>query len=175
MPVEERFMIAPIIMALMTAICVSAWLKYTARGFALKFAGERPEALEAAGISVIRVRFLSVVAAGVLAGWGGASLSIFLSSSFSREMTAGRGFMALAALILGKWNPSGALMGCIFFGFVEAIQIRFQGASAFGLERVPVQFIQVVPYVVTLIVLAGIVGRARAPKYLGQPYIKAKG
>jgi simple sugar transport system permease protein len=105
-----------------------------------------------------------------LAGLGGATLSIFLSSSFSRSMTAGRGFMALAALIFGKWHPLRAAMACLLFGFAEAAQIRLQGVVLWGTRPIPVQFIQILPYVVTILVLAGFVGRSRAPKALGTPF-----
>jgi simple sugar transport system permease protein len=108
----------------------------------------------------------------VLAGLGGASLSIFLSSSFSRNMTAGRGFMALAALIFGGWAPGPAAGACLLFGFADAIQIRLQGVVLWGSEPVPVQFVQIVPYVATIVVLAGWVGRSRAPRALGTPFIK---
>src|SRR5207249_6501535 len=97
---------------------------------------------------------------------GGVSLSIFLSSSFSRNMTAGRGFIALAALIFGKWKPIPTTLACLLFGFCDAVQIRLQGATIAG-RAVPVQFIQILPYVVTIVVLAGFVGRSRAPKALG--------
>jgi simple sugar transport system permease protein len=104
---------------------------------------------------------------GALAGMGGASLSVFLSSSFARNMTAGRGFMALAALIFGKWRPVPTALACLLFGFAEAVQIRLQGVVLWGKDPIPVQFIQIVPYVVTILVLAGFVGRSRAPKALG--------
>ena len=103
-----------------------------------------------------------------MAGLGGASLSIFLSSSYSKNMTAGRGFIALAALILGKWRAPYAALACLFFGFADALQIRLQGVEIAGVGTVPVQFIQVLPYLVTLVVLAGVVGRAMAPKALGE-------
>jgi len=101
---------------------------------------------------------------------GGAVLTVFLSSSFSRNMTAGRGFMALAALIFGKWHPIGAALACLLFGFAEAVQIRLQGVVLWGTQPIPVQFIQILPYVVTMVVLAGFVGRSRAPKALGTPF-----
>jgi simple sugar transport system permease protein len=104
---------------------------------------------------------------GALAGMGGASLSVFLASSFSRNMTAGRGFMALAALIFGKWRPVPTAIACLLFGFAEAMQIRLQGVSLWGGKPIPVQFIQILPYVVTVLVLAGFVGRSRAPRALG--------
>jgi simple sugar transport system permease protein len=106
--------------------------------------------------------------AGVLAGLGGGTLSTFLSSSYSRNMTAGRGFIALAALILGKWRPLPAVLACLLFGATDAAQIRLQGIELAGIGKVPVQFIQILPYVVTLVVLAGFVGRAKAPSALGR-------
>jgi simple sugar transport system permease protein len=164
-PINERFQSAPLILAwLLTGLCWF-WLRFTPSGLWVGFAGENPEALEAAGIRVNGVRWLAVLASGALAGMGGASLSIFLSSSFSREMTAGRGFIALAALIFGKWKPVPTALACLFFGFTEAAQIRLQGAT-----RVPVQFIQILPYVVTILVLAGFVGRSRPPKASGVPF-----
>jgi simple sugar transport system permease protein len=116
---------------------------------------------------VNRVRWFAVLCSGALAGLGGAALSIYLSSSFSRNMTAGRGFMALAALIFGKWKPIPAALACLLFGFTEALQIRLQGTVVWG-KQVPVQFVQILPYVVTILVLAGFVGRARPPQALGK-------
>ena len=168
-PLGERFQSAPIWFAWTMAIAVFFWLKYTAPGLWLQFAGEHPEALESAGIRVKRVRWFAVLMSGILAGLGGASLSIFLSSSYSRNMTAGRGFMAVAALIFGKWRPIPTALACLFFGFADALQIRLQGVVCWGHESVPVQFIQIFPYVVTILVLAGFVGKARAPRSLGIP------
>jgi simple sugar transport system permease protein len=99
---------------------------------------------------------------------GGATLSIFLSSAYARNMTSGRGFIALAALILGKWRPLPTMMACLFFGLTEAVQIRLQGIEFGGFGKVPVEFIQILPYGITLAVLAGLVGRSRAPRALGQ-------
>ena len=110
---------------------------------------------------------------GFLAGLGGASLSIFLASSFSRNMTAGRGFMAIAALIFGKWRPIPTVVACLLFGFADALQIRLQGIVLWGTDPVPVQFIQILPYLITVGVLAGFVGRSRAPKALGLPFDRA--
>ena len=136
----------------------------------LSFAGEHPSALDAAGVRVNRVRWAAVLVSGALAGMGGASLSVFLSSSFSRDMTAGRGYMALAALIFGKWKPIPAAAACLLFGFAEASQIRLPGFALWGGQPIPVQFIQILPYVVTVLVLAGFVGHSRAPKALGTPF-----
>jgi simple sugar transport system permease protein len=103
---------------------------------------------------------------------GGASLSIFLSSSFSRDMTAGRGFMALAALIFGKWKPLPTALACLLFGFADAVQIRLQGVAVWGGHPIPVEFIQILPYLVTILVLAGFVGRSHPPKAAGTVFEK---
>jgi len=169
-PAPERFHSAPLWLSwVLVALC---WvgLKQTPAGLWLTFAGEHPEALDAAGIRVNRVRWAAVLLSGALAGMGGASLSLYLSSSFSRNMTAGRGFMALAALIFGKWRPVPAALACLLFGFADAAQMRLQGATLWGGKPIPVQFIQILPYLVTMLVLAGVVGRSRAPKALGRPF-----
>jgi len=168
-PIADRFQSAPLYLSWVLVLLCAVLIKHTPVGLWLSFAGEHPEALDAAGIRVNRVRWLAVLLSGALAGLGGASLSIFLSSSFSRNMTAGRGFMALAALIFGKWKPLQAALACLLFGFAEAAQIRLQGVSLLG-KPVPVQFIQILPYVVTILVLAGFVGRSRAPKALGASF-----
>lgn len=165
----ERFSYQPMAVAVLTVLAVVLWLRTTRSGLWVAFAGEHPEALAAAGISVRGVRWAAVLASGFLAGMGGASLSVFLSSSYSRNMTAGRGFIALAALILGKWRPLPAALACLLLGLTDAAQIRLQGLELPGIGAVPVQFIQILPYVVTLVVLAGFVGAARAPKALGVP------
>ncbi len=169
-PIAERFQSAPLYLSwALVGVCWLA-MRYTPAGLWVCFAGEHPEALDAAGIRVNRVRWMAVLLSGALAGMGGASLSVYLSSSFSRNMTAGRGFMALAALIFGKWKPIPAAMACLLFGFAEAVQIRLQGVVIWGHHPIPVQFIQILPYVVTVLVLAGFVGRSRAPKALGTPF-----
>jgi|GEM_PF-9621 len=167
----DRFGSQPLFLALLTVLVISAWFRYTRLGLWVGFAGEHPEALSTAGIRVRAVRWFGVLAAGALAGLGGATLSIFLSSSFSRGMTAGRGFMALAALIFGKWKPIPTLFACLFFGFTDAIQIRLQGVPLFGDTPIPVQFIQVLPYVFTVLVLAGFMGKSRPPRALGSPWL----
>ncbi|HWX19075.1 MAG TPA: ABC transporter permease [Candidatus Binatia bacterium] len=169
-PINERFQSAPLYLVwLAVGLC---WLgiAHTPAGLWLGFAGEHPEALDAAGLRVNRVRWAAVLVSGALAGLGGATLSVFLSSSFSRNMTAGRGFMALASLIFGKWKPLPTALACLLFGFAEAVQIRLQGIVLWGDKPIPVQFIQILPYVVTMLVLAGFVGHSRAPKALGTPF-----
>ena len=170
LPMESRFRAAPLYLVWGAVFLTLGWLKYTASGIWVRFAGENPAALDSAGISVNRTRAFSVVTSGVLAGLGGACLSIFLSSSFSRGMTAGRGFMALAALIFGRWSPGTTAIACLLFGLAEALQIRLQGVVLWGTESVPVQFIQILPYAVTILVLAGVGGRSRSPRALGRVF-----
>ncbi len=167
LPIEQRFEIFPLYFLIVLAL--GAWfvMRKTTIGLRLSFAGEQPEALQAAGFSVRKIRYGAVVAAGVLAAWGGASLSIFLASAYSRNMTAGRGFMALAALILGKWHPPYVILACLFFGLMEALQIRLQGSALLGFA-VPAQLVQMLPYLATILVMAGFLGRSRPPQYLGK-------
>ena len=142
-------------------------------GLRLRSVGENPEAADAAGVSVSRIRYSGVLLAGILAGLGGAYLSIGQSSLFTRNMTVGRGFIALAALIFGKWRPVPTLLACLLFGFTEALSIQMQGVKPLG-KDIPVQFIQMVPYVLTIVVLAGFIGSSRPPRALGIPYQKEK-
>ena len=165
--VEDRFSFEPLIIALALVAALTFWLYKTRSGLWLMFAGEHPEALIASGVSVRKVRWASVVLSGGFAAWGGASLSLFLASSYSPLMTGGRGFMALAALIFGKWKPLPTLFACLLFAFADAIQIRLQGVQVGGVE-IPVQFVQILPYIVTIIALAGFIGKSPAPKALGR-------
>lgn len=142
-------------------------------GLRLRATGENPEAADAAGINVVRLRYIAVVISGVLAAAGGVYLSTGQSSLFTKGMTAGRGFIALAALILAKWRPVPVMFACLFFGFMEALTVQIQGVLKLPSgENIPVQFIQIIPYVLTIIVLAGFIGLSRAPKALGIPYKK---
>lgn len=143
-------------------------------GLRLRSIGENPSAADAAGVNVIRLRYVAVILSGVLAAAGGAYLSTGQSSLFTKQMTAGRGFIALAALILAKWKPVPVLFACLFFGFTEAAVVQIQGASWAKIngEDIPVQFIEMIPYLLTIIVLAGFIGLSRAPKALGIPYRK---
>jgi simple sugar transport system permease protein len=164
------------VVSLMALVLVGAtWyaLYRTPFGLRLRSVGENPEAADAAGIRVHRIRYAGVILSGVLAGIGGAYLSIGQSSLFTRNMTAGRGFIALAALIFGKWRPVPTLLACLLFGFADALTIQMQGVAKLPSgEDVPVQFIQMIPYVVTVVVLAGFIGQSRAPGALGVPYDK---
>ncbi|MFP5518892.1 MAG: ABC transporter permease [Bdellovibrionia bacterium] len=164
---EFRFELAPVILLAVILPLFYFWFYKTHSGLWLRFAGEHPKALITAGINLKKVRWSAVIASGFFAATGGASLSLWLASAYSPLMSGGRGFMALAALIFGRWKPVPTLLACLFFGLADAIQIRLQGVSLAGFE-IPVQFIQVLPYVVTIVALAGVLGKSRAPKALGQ-------
>jgi general nucleoside transport system permease protein len=165
----------PIVMAF-AAVPVSWYLLYrTPFGLRLRSVGENPEAADAAGVNVAKVRYSGVLLSGALAGIGGAYLSIGQSSLFTRNMTSGRGFIALAALIFGKWRPVQTMLACLFFGFTEAVTIQMQGVVKLPSgEDIPVQFIQMVPYVLTIVVLAGFIGHSRPPSALGRAYEKER-
>lgn len=168
-PTESQFQIAPL-WIMMALVALSAVVfHYTRFGIRLRFAGEHPEALQSAGVSIAWKRWQGVLISGFLAGVAGGTLSTYLSSSFIRNMSSGRGFIALAAVILGKWKPIPTVLACLLFGVTEIAQIRLQGVTLWGAEPVPVQWIQILPYLITIIVLAGAVGRSQAPKALGSP------
>lgn len=172
LPEVFRTSIATVIALVLVPVCWYVLYK-TPFGLRLRATGENPSAADAAGVKVITLRYVCVVISGMLAAAGGAYLSIGQSSLFTRGMTAGRGFIALAALILAKWRPVPVLVACVFFGFTEALTIQIQGAIKMPSgEDIPVQFIQIIPYVLTIIVLAGFIGLSRAPKALGIPYRK---
>ncbi len=165
----------PIILAF--ALVPITWyvLYKTPFGLRLRSVGENPEAADAAGVKVARMRYAGVLLSGALAGIGGAYLSIGQSSLFTRNMTSGRGFIALAALIFGKWRPVQTLLACLLFGLTEAISIQMQGVVKLPSgDDIPVQFIQMVPYVLTIVVLAGFIGSSRPPRALGIPYEKER-
>ncbi len=178
-PIEQKMpMINPNLSwgsVLAIALVPLCWyvLYKTPFGLRLRSAGENPAAADSAGINVIRLRYTAVVISGLLAAAGGAYLSTGQSSLFTKQMTAGRGFIALAALILAKWRPVPVLIACLFFGFTEALTITLQGFIRLPSgEPLPVQFIEMIPYVLTIVVLAGFIGTSRAPKALGIPYRK---
>lgn len=141
-------------------------------GLRLRAVGEMPLAVDAAGISVTWLRYRAVLLCGLLAGLAGAYLSVAQGAGFGRDMTAGQGFIALAAIIFGKWRPFPALGACLMFGLLDAIAIRLQGVRMPGIGEVPVQLIQALPYLLTMFLLAGFIGRAVAPKAAGIPYEK---
>ncbi len=143
-------------------------------GLRLRAVGENPQMVDAAGVSVTRLRYTALTLNGLLCGLAGSYLVLAQSASFSQNMTAGRGFMALAALIFGRWHPVRALWACLLFGFLDAAAIRLQGVVLPGVGEVPVQAIQALPYVLTVVLLAGFIGKAVAPKALGIPYTKER-
>jgi simple sugar transport system permease protein len=142
-------------------------------GLRLRAVGENPKAVDTAGISVIALRYQAVIITGLLCGFAGAFFSIAQGSGFGNNMTAGKGFIALAALIFAKWRPVPAMFTCLLFGFLDALQIRLQSAEIFGIS-VPVQAIQALPYVLTVVLLAGFIGKAVGPKAGGVPYAKER-
>jgi simple sugar transport system permease protein len=157
------------------AVPLTWWVLFQTRfGLRLRAVGENPGAVDTAGVSVTWLRYRALICGGVLGGFAGTYLSIAQSASFIREMSAGKGFIALAALVFAKWRPVPVLFTCLLFGFLDAVAIRLQGTSITGIGEVPVQFIQALPYVLTVILLAGFIGHARPPKAGGVPYVKER-
>jgi simple sugar transport system permease protein len=162
-----------IVYATLLAVPVVHWLVMGTRfGLRLRAVGESPLAVDSAGISVAWLRYRAMLICGLMTGIAGTYLSIAQNAAFSRDMTAGQGFIALAALIFGKWRPYPVFLACLMFGLFDAIAIRLQGVRIGALGEVPVQFIQVLPYVLTVVLLAGFIGGAVAPKAIGVPYEK---
>ncbi|WP_193337055.1 ABC transporter permease [Devosia beringensis] len=158
-------------------LCVpaTAFILFRTRfGLRLRAVGENPKAIDTAGISVTLLRYQALIITAVLVGIGGAYLSIAQSAGFNNNMSAGRGYIALAALIFAKWRPGPALLVCLMFGFLDAVQFRIQGQSFPIIGEVPVQAIQALPYILTVVLLAGFIGRAVAPKAAGVPYTKER-
>ena len=142
-------------------------------GLRLRAVGENPGAVDTAGVSVTRLRYAAVAICGALCGLAGSYLSTGLAAGFVKDMSAGRGFIALAALIFAKWRPWYALGACLLFGLLEALGNRFQSLQVGGVA-VPTQFMQALPYVLTVIILAGFVGKAIPPRAGGEPYVKER-
>jgi simple sugar transport system permease protein len=143
-------------------------LFYTRWGLRMRAIAENPHAADTVGVNVIRMRWRNIFISGMIAGLAGAWFSLETTGSFDDNMTSGRGFIALAAMIFGNWMPFGAFLGGLLFGFSDALGQRFQFLGV----AIPPQFLQMVPYIVTIIVLAGLVGRSRPPKATGKPYKK---
>lgn len=157
------------------AVPVTWWILFRTRfGLRLRAVGENPAAVDTAGISVVWLRYRAVIACGILTGIAGSYLSIAQSSGFIKDMTAGKGFIALAALIFAKWRPANAMFACLLFGFLDAVAIRLQGQEIPGIGEVPVQFFQALPYILTVVLLAGFIGKAIPPKASGIPYLKER-
>ena len=165
----------PMVYGTLVLVAAVWWLLYRTRfGLRLRAAGENPIMVDAAGVSVKGLRYQALALNGVLSSLAGAYLVLAQNPSFIPNMTAGRGYMALAALIFGKWHPVGALWACLLFGFLDAVSIRLQGTPLPFIGAVPVQAIQALPYVLTVVLLAGFIGNAIAPKALGRPYVKER-
>ena len=154
---------------------LSAWVLFRTRfGLRLRAVGENPQAVDTAGISVTGLRYQAILISGVLCGVAGTYLSTAASAGFTRDMTAGKGYLALAALIFGKWKPYPTLFACLLFAFTDALASRLQGVSLPLVGVIPVQAILALPYVLTVLLLAGFVGKATAPAAIGLAYSKEK-
>jgi simple sugar transport system permease protein len=151
------------------------WVLFRTRfGLRLRAVGENPAAVDTAGISVAWLRYRALICTGILTGVAGAYLSMVQNGGFVKDMTAGKGYIALAALIFAKWKPVNAMFACLLFGFLDAAAIRLQGSPLPIIGKVPVQFMQALPYILTVILLAGFIGKAIPPRAGGVPYVKER-
>lgn len=165
----------PLVYIAFAIVPLTWWVLFRTRfGLRLRAVGENPASVDTAGVSVIRYRYAAVMIAGVLCGLGGAYLATSQASAFGREMSAGRGYIALAALIFSKWRPWYALMACLLFGLLEAISNLYPNINVFDVFEIPVQFTQALPYILTVVILAGFVGKAIPPRAGGEPYVKER-
>lgn len=161
----------PLVYVTIVIALVAQWAMYHTRwGLRLRALGEHPRAADTVGISVVRGRYVAVLISGALAGLAGANLTLEQVGSFSENMTSGRGFIALAANIFGRWTPVGSYLASLLFGFAEGLQLRLQ--AFVDVIKIPPQFFMMLPYVLTVVVLAGFMGRAVAPAAVGKPYEK---
>lgn len=165
-----------ILVWLALALVVVTWavIFRTSFGLRLRAVGEKPEAVDSAGMSVSALRFQAVIIAGILTGIAGAYLSTAHGAGFVREMTAGKGYIALAAMIFGKWRPGPALAACLMFGFLDALAARLQGVSLPYVGELSADLILALPYVMTVVLLAGFIGSATPPRAIGVPYVKER-
>ena len=164
-----------LVYAALALVPVTWWVLYRTRfGLRLRAVGENPAAVDTAGVSVVGLRFAAVVITGILCGLAGAYMATGLQAGFGREMTAGRGYIALAALIFAKWRPVAALWACLLFGFFQAMALRPDVVEAVVRVKVPVPFLDALPYILTVIVLAGFIGKATPPRAGGEPYVKER-
>jgi ABC-type uncharacterized transport system permease subunit len=160
--------------ALVATIASGIVLRYTRFGLRIRAVGENPAAVDTAGVSVTNLRYAAVILAGVLCGFAGSYLALGQAAGFLTNMTAGKGFIALAALIFAKWRAWPALWTCFLFGLLDAFAIRLQGVMMPGIGQIPVQAIQALPYLMTVVLLAGFIGKAIPPKASGLPYVKER-
>ena len=151
------------------------WVVYHSRfGLRLRACGENPHAADAAGVSVERTRYLAMFVAGVLCSFSGAYLTLVQSGFFLRDMSAGAGYLALTALVFGNWRPLHTVLGCLMFGLFGAIQIQLEGVDLPVVGRLPGSLILAIPYIVTVVVLAGLMAKSVAPKAIGKPFVKSR-
>jgi simple sugar transport system permease protein len=151
------------------------WVLYRTRyGLRLRAVGENPASVDTAGVSVRNLRYSAVMVTGILCGLAGAYMACGLQAGFGREMTAGRGYIALAALIFAKWRPWYALWACLLFGFFQALALRPDVVEGMVGIKVPVPALDALPYILTVVVLAGLVGKAIPPRAGGEPYVKER-
>ncbi|GAA6191683.1 ABC transporter permease [Phaeobacter sp. NW0010-22] len=156
------------------AVPATWWILYRTRfGLRLRAVGENPAAVDTAGVSVVGLRYAAVAICGLLCGIAGAYLATALQAGFVKDMTAGRGFIALAALIFAKWRPWQAMWACLLFGLLQAVALRFQNIDLGGVV-IPVQVMDALPYILTVVILAGFVGKAIPPRAGGDPYVKER-
>jgi general nucleoside transport system permease protein len=159
----------------LACVPLSWWVLYRTRfGLRLRAVGENPAAVDTAGISVVRLRYAAVAITGLLCGIAGAYMATALQAGFGREMTAGRGYIALAALIFAKWRPVAAMWACLLFGFLQALALRPDVVESLVFMKVPVPFLDALPYILTVVVLAGFIGKAIPPRAGGEPYVKER-
>ncbi|MDO5605210.1 MAG: ABC transporter permease, partial [Paracoccus sp. (in: a-proteobacteria)] len=175
-PIYYELISGHTILVYVAVLCVPLtwWVLYRTRfGLRLRAVGENPASVDTAGVSVTRLRFAAIAICGVLCGLAGAYLATGLSAGFVKDMTAGRGFIALAALIFAKWRPWEALGATFLFGMLEAVANRYPNLDL-GIVTVPSMFMNALPYILTVIILAGFVGRATPPRAGGEPYVKER-
>ena len=175
-PIYAELISGHTILVYLALLCVPAtwWVLFRTRfGLRLRAVGENPAAVDTAGISVVGMRYAAALICGVLCGIAGAYLATALQAGFVKDMTAGRGYIALAALIFAKWRPWYALSATLLFGFLQAVALRYQNIELGGLV-IPVQLMDALPYILTVIILAGFVGKAIPPRAGGQPYVKER-
>ncbi len=157
------------------AVPFTWWVLFRTRfGLRLRAVGENPAAVDTAGISVAWLRYRALICTGIFTGFAGAYLAMVQNAGFVKDMTAGKGYIALAALIFAKWKPVNAMFACLLFGFLDAASIRLQGTPLPLIGKVPAQFMQALPYVLTVVLLAGFIGKAIPPRAGGVPYVKER-